>query len=220
MTLGVDEIWLEVAPLRGEARERKLEELCAGDPSLAVRAGLSPPVRVVAEDPELPAWLVELPHLPRAYVARDVLPATADDALAFAVAGGSDGRTVVEDQVSTDRASGGDARVVRDDPGHTVVEALADGRALVVLNDAFAPGWTATVDGAPARIVRANGLVRGVWIGAGAHTVAFRYRAPGLALGWAIALLLALALGAWALVRRGAIRRSAVLAARGAAAPN
>ena len=37
MTLGIDEIWLEVAPLRGGARERKLEELCAGDPDLAAR---------------------------------------------------------------------------------------------------------------------------------------------------------------------------------------
>lgn len=37
MTLGVDEIWLEVAPLRGGERERKLEELCGGDASLAAR---------------------------------------------------------------------------------------------------------------------------------------------------------------------------------------
>lgn len=37
MTMGVDEIWLEVAPLRGAERERKLEELCAGDAALADR---------------------------------------------------------------------------------------------------------------------------------------------------------------------------------------
>jgi hypothetical protein len=37
MTLGVDEIWLEVAPLRGEERERKLEELSGGDTALADR---------------------------------------------------------------------------------------------------------------------------------------------------------------------------------------
>ncbi|HSM94294.1 MAG TPA: protein kinase [Anaeromyxobacteraceae bacterium] len=35
--MGIDEIWLEVAPLRGAARERKLEELCAGDADLAAR---------------------------------------------------------------------------------------------------------------------------------------------------------------------------------------
>lgn len=37
MTMGVDEIWLEVAPLRGAERERKLEELCGGDTALAER---------------------------------------------------------------------------------------------------------------------------------------------------------------------------------------
>jgi serine/threonine protein kinase len=35
--MGVDEIWLEVAPLHGAARERKLEELSAGDADLAAR---------------------------------------------------------------------------------------------------------------------------------------------------------------------------------------
>lgn len=35
--MGIDEIWLEVAPLRGEARERRLAELCAGDGELLGR---------------------------------------------------------------------------------------------------------------------------------------------------------------------------------------
>jgi hypothetical protein len=35
--MGIDEIWLEVAPLRGAARERKLEELSEGDVELAAR---------------------------------------------------------------------------------------------------------------------------------------------------------------------------------------
>ena len=37
VTMGIDEIWLEVTPLRGAARERKLEELCAGDAELEAR---------------------------------------------------------------------------------------------------------------------------------------------------------------------------------------
>jgi hypothetical protein len=35
--MGIDEIWLEVSPLRGRARERRLEELCEGDDALAAR---------------------------------------------------------------------------------------------------------------------------------------------------------------------------------------
>jgi uncharacterized protein YlxW (UPF0749 family) len=37
MTMGIDEIWLEVVSLRGEARERKLAELCLGDDALSAR---------------------------------------------------------------------------------------------------------------------------------------------------------------------------------------
>jgi hypothetical protein len=37
MTAGVDEIWLEVVSLRGEARERRLMELCGGDDELIAR---------------------------------------------------------------------------------------------------------------------------------------------------------------------------------------
>ena len=57
-----------------------------------------------------------------------------------------------------------------------------------MLLDAWAPGWSATVDGAPARIELAEGLVRAVAVGSGRHVIAFRYTAPGLHLGAAISL--------------------------------
>ncbi|HEX9103148.1 MAG TPA: YfhO family protein, partial [Polyangia bacterium] len=59
-----------------------------------------------------------------------------------------------------------------------------------VLLDAYAAGWRATVDGAAAPIVRADAVVRAVPIAAGAHTIALRYRTPGLRAG-ALASLLA-----------------------------
>ena len=171
--------------------------------SAAGVTGLLPPHRVAAADPELPAWLLELPHRPRAYLAREVSQASEDEALDFAVAGGVDGKSVVEGPVPEGLSpAAGDAAVEADRPGATVVRATPDRPALLVLNDAFAPGWTAEVDGRPAPIVRANALVRGVWLDAGVHRVTFRYRAPGLAEGWALALAGALGLGAWGLVRR------------------
>jgi hypothetical protein len=173
-----------------------------GDPSLAARAGLSPPFRVVAEDPELPAWLVELPHRPRAYLAGRLDFSTADEALAFALDGGGDGRSVLEGPIPPGYfPPAGTAEIARDVAGDTAVEATASHRALLVLNDAHAPGWTATVDGAPSPIVRVNALVRGVWIEAGAHSIRFTYRTPGLAAGWALALGLGLGLGAWRLAQ-------------------
>jgi uncharacterized membrane protein YfhO len=75
----------------------------------------------------------------------------------------------------------------------------AEGAGLLVLNDVFTTGWTAEVDGRPAEIVPANYLARGVWVPAGAHRVAFRYRTPGLLAGWLILAGggLVLALLAW-----------------------
>lgn len=176
-----------------------------GAPELAARAGVAPPFRVVASDPELPAFLVELRHRARAYLAPGPFEAGAADALAFAERGGADGRTAVEGPVpaAADDPTG-DVRVVRDDPGEVVLEAAADRSALLVLNDLFAPGWRAAVDGRPAEIVRVNAVARGVWIGAGRHEVRFGYRTPGLAAGWAVAGAGALALAAWALARRRA----------------
>jgi hypothetical protein len=173
-------------------------------PELAARAGVSPPFRVAASDPELPAFLLEIPHRERAYLAPGPFQASAADALAFGAAGGEDGRTAVEAPVPSGVAAGvGEVAILRDDPGDTVLRARTSGTALLVLNDLFAPGWTATLDGGSAAIVRVNGVARGVWLGAGAHEVRFRYRTPGLALGYALVLAGAAALAAWWIFGRG-----------------
>lgn len=177
-----------------------------GNPELARRAGITGPLRVAAFDPGLPAYLVESPHRPRAYLADAYRGASAEEALAFALGGGEDGSTVVEQAVEPGRGAAGSARIARDLPGDTVVEAAVGGRGLLVLADLHAPGWTATIDGREVPIVRANGIVRGVWLEAGRHEVRFRYRTPGLAAGWALAGGGALVLIAWALARRRGAR--------------
>jgi hypothetical protein len=65
--------------------------------------------------------------------------------------------------------------------------AASDGYA--VLLDAFADGWTATVDGAATPIVRADLVARAVPLRAGAHTIAMRYRTPGLRAGALVSLV-------------------------------
>jgi hypothetical protein len=67
------------------------------------------------------------------------------------------------------------------------------GGFLVVL-DELSPGWTATVDGEPVFILRADGLFRAVYLSTGFHRVAFRYRTPGLDLGMTVSAVVALAL--------------------------
>ncbi|MDX2171201.1 MAG: YfhO family protein [Deltaproteobacteria bacterium] len=66
--------------------------------------------------------------------------------------------------------------------------------AFLVLSEIDYPGWQVTVDGAPAALVRANAMLRGVALPAGAHRVVFVYRSRGVMLGFAGAGLTALAL--------------------------
>ena len=87
-----------------------------------------------------------------------------------------------------------------------VAEVTAPTAGVVVIAEAYFPGWSATVDGCAARIVPANGLFRGVFVGPGAHTIVMRYRARGYL---ALAVVELCALGAalclvWRGRRRGA----------------
>jgi hypothetical protein len=55
--------------------------------------------------------------------------------------------------------------------------------ALFVVSESWAPGWTATVDGHAAAVVRADALVLGVPVPAGRHRVRLEYHTPGLKAG-------------------------------------
>ncbi len=180
-------------------------------PDLASKKGLRPPFDVAAVDPLLPAYLVRVPHRPRAYLAEELDSVDRRGAMEFLleVDPASTGRSVVEGPVPPDyRPPTGEARLVIDLPEHLAVETGADGPALLVLNDAYAAGWRATVDSRPAEILPANYLARGVWVPAGAHRIEFWYRTPGLVEGWAVFLLGGLALAAWGVRRRRAAASS------------
>jgi hypothetical protein len=63
---------------------------------------------------------------------------------------------------------------------------------LVVLKDIFSPGWQARVDGQSTRVLRVNGLVRGVAIAdAGQHEVVFEYQPESFVRGAWLAVLTA-----------------------------
>jgi uncharacterized membrane protein YfhO len=86
---------------------------------------------------------------------------------------------------------------VRYDEGAVEVETEADGDALLVLLDANAPGWTATVTGAPAPILTANVAFRAVAIPAGHHLVRFSYTPPAWGPARLVTGVALLALGLW-----------------------
>ena len=125
----------------------------------------------------------------RAYLAHTVTPATsAADALAQLAAGLPPGAAVVEGgQPLSGALLTGAATIAEYAAERVVVQTQSEEPALLVLSDAFYPGWQATVDAAPAEILPANVLFRGVYVPAGAHTVVFTYAPTGWRVGLALA---------------------------------
>jgi hypothetical protein len=104
-------------------------------------------------------------------------------------------------------AARGTARVTHYRDAYVEIETEAEGRRLLLLADAHYPGWSATVDGVPATIHRADYALRAVSVAAGRHVVRFEYAPWTLRAGAAITLVQAVVLVA-AVVTAGR-RRSA-----------
>jgi hypothetical protein len=89
--------------------------------------------------------------------------------------------------------------LARDEPERIVADVEVERPAVLVVTDAFAPGWRATIDGRAVPLRQANHLARGVVVAAGRSRVELTYEAPGLApgialagLGWGVAGLVAI----------------------------
>ncbi len=81
-------------------------------------------------------------------------------------------------------------QIVHDDPQRTVIDTELHAPGLLVLADAWYPGWQAFVKSNSGTreipIYRTNRVQRGVWLNAGQHTVEFRYRPASFYAGAAI----------------------------------
>lgn len=80
------------------------------------------------------------------------------------------------------------------------IEAETVGGGLLVLADTYYPGWKATVDGKPVKIMRANYAFRAVAVPDGKHRVLFSYSPGNYWLGIIVTLLATLVLLAWFLL--------------------
>jgi len=79
--------------------------------------------------------------------------------------------------------------VRRADAGFLALDVSAGGDGLLVVSEIWDAGWRATVDGQSAPLIRADGVLLGVPLSAGAHTVTLRYQPR--AFRWGVWLSLA-----------------------------
>jgi hypothetical protein len=135
-----------------------------------------------------------VPRPPHAWLVHDVRSASQQEALEQIVSGGIDPyRTaLVEEPVSLSpesQVARGDlevARIVTYEADGMTIEVTASAPGLLVLSEVYAPGWHASVDGQPARVVPVDGILRGIRVPAGTTTVELVYCPLSLSIGTAI----------------------------------
>jgi Bacterial membrane protein YfhO len=77
-------------------------------------------------------------------------------------------------------------RVTYPDPQHAVLEVNLESPGLVILADAYFPGWELTIDGTPAPIYQCNGVMRGAAVPNGSHRLVFTYAPGSFRVGWLV----------------------------------
>ena len=180
---------------------------------LLVPTGLTPPVSGdVVERAD--GWdLIELRYpTPRVSVEdRWTVAGSEAEAIAHVTSGEVDpasGATLETDPGLQMRLSGPSARIegaiTEVTPEDLRIEVDAVDPSIVLVRTAYDPGWSATVDGRPADVLPADGLLMGIPVEAGRHEIRLTYRDPdvtrglragavvwlGLAVGYLVALTL------------------------------
>ncbi|MBI2357755.1 MAG: YfhO family protein, partial [Deltaproteobacteria bacterium] len=150
---------------------------------------------LVRHVPQYPSWLYSIDRtVPRAYV----VPNAIVEPNRFQVLGRLSTKNLdpnavvfVEEKVDLPPSPNLKARVEIARYEHAIVKILASlsGPGLLVLADAFYPGWHAYVDGKEERILRANFFFRAVALSAGDHVVEFRYKPVSFQIGLVISLV-------------------------------
>ncbi len=168
---------------------------------LPAAATRGPPwLRPVYNQPQGSQLVLENPTaLPRAWVAYDWRTATGQVSAAAATAASSTeqlhSRPVLEGVPPPAQAAApsrpGVARFLADSDEHVSLLVDAGRPGYVVLDDSYYPGWKASVDGHPARIIAANENFRAVAVTPGVHTIDFRYRPGSFRVGALISILTA-----------------------------
>ena len=132
--------------------------------------------------------------LPRAWIVHSARRAEPDEALKLLSSGAVDPReTALLEEAPPDLARPVDAsvdkvRTTEYGADRIELEIITDAPGLLVLSETYYPAWKAYVDGRPARLYRADHLLRAVPVPAGKHAVELCYESVALRAGIMISL--------------------------------
>lgn len=83
----------------------------------------------------------------------------------------------------------GAVELIRFDPERIELKTQTDGSAILNLSLVYYPGWEATLDGAPAALLRADTAMSALVVPAGEHTVVLRFEPPSYTMGMLLSLM-------------------------------
>lgn len=84
------------------------------------------------------------------------------------------------------------AAIIEYRPNRVIVDVSTDRDGLLVLTDVYYPGWSVTVNNKDAKLLRVDGLVRGVEVKDGRSIVVFKYLPLSFKAGLAVSILTAI----------------------------
>jgi hypothetical protein len=100
------------------------------------------------------------------------------------------------------RTGDGRAEISEYSPNLVKIDVISEGRQMLVLSDAYFPGWKAYVGGQESKIHRVNHALRGVIVPDGESTVVFSYEPLSFRLGAGVTIISLLTMGIIALLLR------------------
>ncbi|MFQ5435902.1 MAG: YfhO family protein, partial [Anaerolineae bacterium] len=132
--------------------------------------------------------------LPRALLLSDWLwQADAADVWAAMEQDGFDpGRTAVlrgDGPPPSSQPVAGEVEIIDYEPERVVMRATVSDTAVLLLTDAFYPGWQAMVDGELLPVYQADGLFRAIILESGTHEIMISYSGQMFAFGKAVSLI-------------------------------
>jgi hypothetical protein len=189
---------------QGSPEQVRMLQIGAVSRAVSLHAqGFESTVRLAAVEGVMaePIQVFQIPDpVPRAYAVSGVRTprdhrAIAESLLAFdprrevLLTEGADPRSVSPSFV-------GECRILSRLPHRLRVEANLSEEGYVVLIDTYDPDWQASVDGVPARLLRANVAFRAIPTPAGRHTIELVYRPSSVRIGLTVSVLAVAALAA------------------------